>query len=92
MMPDPFEGRAMRFGPSVVRVMTGMSWRLMRSGLVAAAAFGAGLMIEARPSGWFSGRHPVSQADARVGRPATATSVAGVARRASRRTVRRVVR
>lgn len=32
---------------------------------------------------------PVGEAMARVGRPATATSVAGVARRATRRTVRR---
>ncbi|MBX9847520.1 MAG: hypothetical protein K2Z80_37665 [Xanthobacteraceae bacterium] len=31
----------------------------------------------------------ITTADARVGRPATATSVAGVARRATRRTARR---
>lgn len=31
----------------------------------------------------------ITQADARVGRPLTATSVAGVARRTTRRTVRR---
>ena len=31
----------------------------------------------------------ITQADARVGRPMTATSVAGVARRSTRRTVRR---
>jgi hypothetical protein len=72
--------------------MTGKSWRLTRGGLIAVVAFGTGLMIDAQPSGWLSGRGAVSQAEARVGRPATATSAAGVARRASRRTVRRVGR
>lgn len=72
--------------------MTGKRWRLVRSGLIAAAAFGAGLMTDAPPSGWLSGAPPVSQAEARIGRPATATSVAGVARRTTRRTARRVGR
>ncbi|MDP4003254.1 hypothetical protein [Methylobacterium sp. NEAU K] len=61
--------------------MTWMSWRLARSGLIGAAAFGIGLMTGAPPSGLFNGRPSVSQAEARIGRPATATSVAGVARR-----------
>ncbi|MHB2208219.1 hypothetical protein [Methylobacterium sp. CM6257] len=72
--------------------MTILSWRLARGGLIAAAAFGAGLMTDAQPSGQFSGLPSVSQAEARIGRPATATSVAGVARRTSRRTARRVGR
>lgn len=70
--------------------MTGMNWRLVRSGLIAAAAFGTGLMIEALPSWQSSGFSFGSRAEARIGRPATATSVAGVTRRATRRTARRV--
>lgn len=47
-----------------------------------------GLVAEPDPIEWVKG-NLVSQAEARVGRPATATSVAGVARRTTRRVVRR---
>lgn len=72
--------------------MMALNSRLVRSSLIAAAAFGAGLITDALPSGRFDGLAAVSRAEARVGRPATATSVAGVSRRASRRTARRVGR
>lgn len=47
-----------------------------------------GLVIESDPLKWTDG-NLVSQAEARVGRPATPVSVAGVARRTTRRVVRR---
>lgn len=84
--------RSVNPGRSEVRAMTKMGWRLARNGLIAAAAFGTGLMIDAQHPGWDRGIPSVSQAEARIGRPATATSVAGVARRTSRRTARRVGR
>lgn len=42
--------------------------------------------------GWFHSGVVVNEAQARVGRPATPTSVAGVARRTRRRTIRRSTR
>ncbi|MGT2478052.1 hypothetical protein ACU4GR_02290 [Methylobacterium oryzae CBMB20] len=72
--------------------MTKTGWRLARNGLIAVAAFGTGLMTDGQPSGRHRGLPSVSQAEARIGRPATATSVASVARRTSRRTARRVGR
>jgi len=46
-----------------------------------AAAFGAGLMADARPSGRGESRLSGSQAEARIGRPATVANVTGAARR-----------
>lgn len=55
---------------------------------LAFCAFAAGLIVESDPGQWpVSG--PVEQAEARVGRPLTPVSVAGVARRTTRRVVRR---
>jgi hypothetical protein len=56
---------------------------------IAAAIGGAGLL--AGPSNWSSWQTAsfTTQADARVGRPLTATSVAGVHRRVYRRAARR---
>jgi hypothetical protein len=45
----------------------------------------AGLAIES----WLHGGGLISEAEARIGRPATPASVAGVARRTTRRTIRR---
>ena len=48
----------------------------------------AGIVIE----GWVPGGVLIKDAQARVGRPATPTSVAGVSRRTTRRTIRRTTR
>ena len=70
-------------------VMTGMSLRLARNSLIATAVFGIGFMIDAKPSTWVGGGPTVSQAEARIGRPATPRSYAGAARRTTRRAIRR---
>ena len=44
-----------------------------------------GLMVD----GWYPGGIVIREAEARIGRPATPGSVAGVARRTTRRTIRR---
>lgn len=65
-------------------------FQLARSAVLAFVLFGAGLLLDVNPTS--TGQQlsiGVSQAEARVGRPLTATSVAGVARRSSRRAYRR---
>lgn len=57
--------------------------------VAALAAFAAGVMIEPDTTRWSAEMGPVSTADARVGRPLTPLSYAGVARRTTRRVVRR---
>ena len=52
------------------------------------AAFAAGLALDGDPTNWI-GANPFASAEARVGRPLTPVSVAGVARRTTRRVVRR---
>jgi hypothetical protein len=62
---------------------------LMRSRMILWAMAGLiGLMAETDPLEWVKG-NLVSQAEARVGRPITPISGAGVARRTTRRVVRR---
>ena len=61
--------------------------RLIRATAIAFAFF-AGFIIDGSPGIWQSGTI-VSQAQAVIGRPATPGSVAGVARRTTRRAVRR---
>lgn len=53
------------------------------------AALAAAFLFEADPVALFHGKIATSDAVARVGRPATPGSVAGVARRTTRRTIRR---
>ena len=62
---------------------------LMRSRVILWTMVGViGLVAETSPIEWVSGTL-VSQAEARVGRPATPVSAAGVARRTTRRVIRR---
>ena len=64
--------------------------QVARGAVIAFTLFGAGLLLDVSlPTGTQSLSVGVSQAEARVGRPGTATSVAGVARRSTRRAVRR---
>lgn len=65
-------------------------WNWKRTSRFALAA-AAGIMCMLISDNWSSIQQSnlITKADARVGRPATATSVAGVARRTTRRTVRR---
>jgi hypothetical protein len=67
--------------------MTRSAFRLIRAGAIAFSFF-VGFAVDATPAVWESG-NVVSQAEAVIGRPATPGSVAGVARRTSRRAVRR---
>lgn len=63
-----------------------------RTMLLAAAAlttFGLGVMVEPDPVQWSEESGIVASAEARVGRPWTPASVAGVARRTTRRAIRR---
>lgn len=53
------------------------------------AAFGLGLAVEPDATRWSTENGVVAPAEARVGRPLTPISVAGVARRTTRRVVRR---
>jgi hypothetical protein len=62
-------------------------FRLIRA-MAIAFAFFAGFTVDITPAIWQSGT-VISQAEAVIGRPATPGSVAGVARRSSRRAVRR---
>lgn len=55
----------------------------------ALAAFGLGISVETDVARWTAVNGMVTTADARVGRPLTPLSVAGVARRTTRRMVRR---
>jgi len=52
-------------------------------------SFATALLFEVDPALLIEGRVATSEAEARVGRPATPGSVAGVARRTTRRTIRR---
>lgn len=65
-------------------------WNWKRTSRFALAA-AAGITCMLISDNWSSLQQAnlITTADARVGRPATATSVAGVARRATRRTARR---
>ena len=56
---------------------------------LASVAFVAAMTISVVPSTKGTASIGLEEAQARVGRPATAASVAGVARRTTRRTVRR---
>jgi hypothetical protein len=69
--------------------MTITSSRVLRGAAIVGALFVGGFMADVTPSAWQSRGTVVSQAEAVVGRPATPGSVAGVARRSSRRHVRR---
>ncbi len=60
----------------------------IRTIMIASAVMAAGLGI----SDWHPGEFFISEAHARPGRPMTPTSVAGVARRTTRRTIRRTNR
>ena len=55
----------------------------------AVIAFGLGILVEPDTSRWSGESGIVAPAEARVGRPLTPGSVAGVARRTTRRMVRR---
>lgn len=92
MGATPPEAAHRDLGASEDRSRMARPWRHARDGLIAAAAFGTGLIAGALPSGRFGGLASVSRAGARIAPPATAPSVAGVARRTSRRTSRRVGR
>jgi Na+-translocating ferredoxin:NAD+ oxidoreductase RnfD subunit len=63
--------------------------RLIRGAALLGALFIGLFMADAVPTSWNSSGAMLSQAKAVVGRPATPGSVAGVARRTTRRTVRR---
>ena len=67
--------------------MTRSGFRLIRATAVAFAFF-VGFTVDVSPAVWQSGT-VISQAEAVIGRPATPGSVAGVARRTTRRAVRR---
>jgi hypothetical protein len=67
--------------------MTRSGFRLVRATAVAFAFF-VGFSVDVSPAVWQSGS-VISQAEAVIGRPATPGSVAGVARRSTRRAVRR---
>jgi hypothetical protein len=67
--------------------MTRSGFRLIRAAAVAFAFF-AGFTVDVSPAVWQSGT-VISQAEAVIGRPGTPRSVAGVARRTTRRAVRR---
>jgi hypothetical protein len=58
----------------------------IRNIVLGCCVMGAGLLVDAPLPG---GTTAVNEADARIGRPATPGSVAGVARRTTRRTIRR---
>jgi hypothetical protein len=67
--------------------MTRSGFRLIRAAAVAFAFF-AGFTVDVSPAVWQSGT-VISQAEAVIGRPGTPASVAGAARRTTRRAVRR---
>ena len=69
--------------------MTRTGSQVFRGAAIVGALFVAGFMADVNPSTWQSRGTVVSQAEAVVGRPATPGSVAGAARRSSRRHVRR---
>ena len=66
-----------------------MTRKSVRGAIAAIAAFASCVIIEPDVTMWGGGAGPLSEADARIGRPLTPLSVAGVARRTTRRVVRR---
>ena len=66
-----------------------MSRRTLRIFAVAFGVFTIGLVVDEGSVPWLPGGLTVEEAHARPGRPATPTSAAGVARRTTRRRVRR---
>jgi hypothetical protein len=56
---------------------------------MACALLGAGLVLDGSLASWLPASLTLNDAHARVGRPATPVSVAGVARRTTRRVIRR---
>ena len=66
-----------------------MRWFMQTNNLLGCAALVLGLIVEPDTEQWLSGEGIVKQAEARVGRPGTPRSYAGVARRTTRRVVRR---
>ena len=69
--------------------MARLGSRLLRSIAVLGAFFVGAFIADISPMSWQSKGSAISQAEAVVGRPATPGSVAGVARRSSRRAYRR---
>ena len=63
--------------------------RLFRGPLILGAVAVGGLTADVTPATWQTRGTVISQAEAIVGRPATPRSAAGVARRSTRRAVRR---
>ena len=63
-------------------------WTIRKAACVM-TMFAAGLLIDTDLGSWFAKGPLVPDAQARVGRPLTPVSVAGVARRTTRRTIRR---
>jgi hypothetical protein len=61
----------------------------LRTIAMAAMLLSAGLVLDGTNAPWLPGSLTVPEAHARVGRPATPGSVAGVARRTTRRRIRR---
>ncbi|WP_201842167.1 hypothetical protein [Microvirga zambiensis] len=68
--------------------MTRMVSRLIRGAAILGALFVGMFVTDTMPTNWIASGTALSQARAVVGRPATPGSVAGVARRSSRRAVR----
>lgn len=66
-----------------------MRLSVLKSAAVASIAFAGAMTISVVPSTTGTVSVGVEEAQARIGRPATPGSVAGVARRTTRRTVRR---
>jgi hypothetical protein len=71
--------------------MKGIFIRIFRGAVIIGTVFIGGFTADTPPSNWVSNGTVVSQAEAVIGRPATPGSYAGVARRTTRRTVRRHV-
>jgi hypothetical protein len=66
-----------------------MKRRTILLAAAALAAFGLGVAVEPDVSRWSAETGVVAPAEARIGRPLTPLSVAGVARRTTRRIIRR---
>jgi hypothetical protein len=69
--------------------MTRLGPKLLRGAAVLGALFVGGFVTDVSPTLWQSRGSVISQAEAVIGRPGTPGSVAGVARRSSRRAYRR---
>lgn len=66
-----------------------MKTRTLRLRMLGVVVLAFAVAVEPDPSQWLTGSGLVGSAEARVGRPATPVSAAGVARRTTRRVVRR---